>query len=375
MKQRLAYIDNYRTFLIMIVITGHISGVYGGTGKGTWPYIEQVTDAFTKATLATFDAVILGFVLTSFFFVSGYFVPQALSRKGFKKFITDRIIKFSGPVLFYFFILSNINRYMGQTTKGLYEGDLFGFIQYSWSNGVYGRLGIMWFVAALLMFSIGYAILDKIAAKREWFNPTRLPSHKSILSFMLLVSAFLFISRIWFPIKGFSISDIPLGSMVLFFLFFLLGALAYKGEWLHKLNNIYVRPWLIAVMFLFVLAIFAIATGNSGYDSQQVHGYGTLHSLAFALWETVLGIGILISLMLLFKNKFNYTNRLTNALSQSSFVAYIIHPTIIILITVSIKSWVIFPLLKFLLASSIILIIVFSLSWLITRIPGVKKIV
>lgn len=373
MKQRLTYIDNYRVFLIVLVITGHISVVYGGTGKGTWPYIEKVTDFFTKAALAAFDALILGFVLTSFFFVSGYFVPKALNQKGFRKFITDRLIKFSVPVIFYFFVLSNINRFLGQTARGVFNGSFFEFIQLSWSNGIYGRIGIMWFVVALLLFSIVYALFERVFYKSKWFNAPPLPSHRHTFTFVILMSAFIYISRIWFPLKGFSLSDFPLGSMVLFFLFFLLGTLAYKGNWLENINERVARPWFLVLLFVIILAFIAIATGNSGYETQQVQGYGIWHSLGFALWEVVLSVGMLLNLLLVFKNHFNSVSSFSIALSQSSFTAYTIHPTIIILVTVYMKSWVIFPFVKFLLASAIILVIVFSLSWLITRIPGVRK--
>lgn len=374
MKQRLAYIDNYRTFLIIIVITGHISGVYGGTSKGTWPYIELVNDFFTKAALATFDAVILGFVLSSFFFVSGYFVPQAMERKGFRMFITDRIIKFSIPVLFYFLILSQINRYLGQTAKG-FDGTLAEFVTQSWHNGIYGRIGIMWFVGALLLFSVAYAFYHKLFSNRSWFIPKVFPSNWQIFAFMASLSLFIYVSRIWFPLKGFSVSDLPIGSMILFFLFFMLGARANQGNWLEKLKPEVVNLWFALVCILIVLAIGLIVTGNSGYESGIIQGGGTILSLSFAVWEVVLGVGILMKLLQLFKRKLNYQSRFSEALSQSSFVAYIIHPTIIILVTVALKPVILFPFAKFLLACGIVLFLVFTLSWLITRIPGVRKFV
>jgi len=157
MKQRLIYLDNIKVFLIAYVITGHIAASYGAIGGGRWSYIEQGNDFLTKAVLSLFVLVAYSFLMGMFIFIAGYFTYPSLKSKGVSHFVKDRIIRLSIPLILYYFFLGPVARYITKLAKGE-DLTFFQFITDSYQSGVYGHLGVMWFIVLILLFSLAYAL-------------------------------------------------------------------------------------------------------------------------------------------------------------------------------------------------------------------------
>ena len=106
-KNRLAFIDNIRIGLIILVIAHHVGQAYGPTG-GWWAYQEP-----EKADwLGSFFTVNRSFFMSLFFFISGYFMPGAFDRKGPKHFLTDRFRRFGVPLMLFFLVIIPIMHYV-----------------------------------------------------------------------------------------------------------------------------------------------------------------------------------------------------------------------------------------------------------------------
>ncbi|MGC4045007.1 MAG: acyltransferase [Armatimonas sp.] len=127
-KVRLSYLDNLKVWLTFLVVAHHVAQAYGPTG-GAWPVSEPMRSPY----LAPFITINAMFFMGLFFFISGYFTPGSYQRKGFRPFVTDRLLRLGIPSFLLLLILFLITRQPS--------------------------FGPMWYAMDLLALSILYAAL------------------------------------------------------------------------------------------------------------------------------------------------------------------------------------------------------------------------
>jgi surface polysaccharide O-acyltransferase-like enzyme len=98
-------------------------------------------------------------------------------------------------------------------------------------------------------------------------------------------------------------------------------------------------------------------------------------SLLYAVWEQWIGLSILTALLVKGQQSWNSTTNLLSKLSRSSFAVYIIHPLVVISLSMAVRQLQIDPALKFLLIAPFTVLGSFLLGYLIVLIPGVNRIV
>ena len=125
---RLFFIDNLRTGLILLVVLHHVALVYGASLEGYYYVEPPFTDPLAFVVLLVFALVNQSWFMGAFFLVAGYFTPGSYDRKGPGTFLKDRLFR------------------LGITTPLTWNA-------YPHFLG----MGPMWFVAMLLIFNFGYA--------------------------------------------------------------------------------------------------------------------------------------------------------------------------------------------------------------------------
>ena len=100
--------------------------------------------------VATNQAYFMGF----FFLLAGYFTPASLERKGYARFIGDRFLRLGLPLLAFGFVLGPLTDAMVTAAQG---GGFWSTFVWLWNHKVFGN-GPLWFVQALLMFSLAYCL-------------------------------------------------------------------------------------------------------------------------------------------------------------------------------------------------------------------------
>ena len=152
---RLLYIDNLRILLTILVVVSHLAIGYGA--DTSWYYLERPVDGLSAMVLKMFVAFAQWFAMGLFFLIAGFFVEEALERKGTRLFVRDRLIRLGIPLLLFEALLSLPLEYIRATQGGSWEG---GFGTYVLSHAAYlpARAGPMWFVEALLALTILYAL-------------------------------------------------------------------------------------------------------------------------------------------------------------------------------------------------------------------------
>ncbi|MCB0684808.1 MAG: hypothetical protein KDC32_28400, partial [Saprospiraceae bacterium] len=78
MTSRVYFLDNLRTFLIFLVIVYHAGFVFQNSMAGNWIVVDSAKADWLGLVGLYLDL----FVMFILFFISGYFAPVSLQKKG-----------------------------------------------------------------------------------------------------------------------------------------------------------------------------------------------------------------------------------------------------------------------------------------------------
>ena len=368
-KEKIYYIDNLRVLLTVLVVMHHTFISYGAPGG--WYYTDKTTNEAALIIMTLFVATNQAFFMGFFFFLSALFTEPSYYKKGTTQFIIDRLKRLGIPLLFYSFIFSPVLNFLvfrfGENKKA-------SFIQYLSGYDDWIDPGVMWFVAALLLFTLIYVLVKNIF-KKTVYKAYPLPGNKKILLFALSLGVISYLVRIYFPV-GWVLH--PVGFQFAHFTqyisMFIIGIIAHRNNWLAGIDFKKGKLWMIvALVLVFIIfpAIFLLA--HSPLDSFQ--GHGTWQSFIAAVWEQLTGISIMVGITGIARYKWNYTNPLLQKMSRASYTTYIFHPLVVVSICLLLKSWHVDPSLKLLVAAPAGVIIAFMLAGIIVKLPVVKNIV
>ena len=105
---------------------------------------------------------------------------------------------------------------------------------------------------------------------------------------------------------------------------------------------------------------------------QQFASYeGGFHWLALveAVWEAFMVVGVSISLLVLFRTRWNRQGRLAKGLAANAYTVYLIHPVVLVGFASAFSTVALYPLLKFGIAVLIVLPLSFLISSVIRKLP------
>ncbi|HEX3198026.1 MAG TPA: acyltransferase [Propionibacteriaceae bacterium] len=151
--KRQLYVDNLKVILIAAVIAGH--AVLGYTELDAWSYadVREVTLRPAVAyVLLAISAPFALLVIPLLFLIAGLLTPSSLDRKGPWLFVRDRLLRLGVPFAVFALLLWPLLEYV------LFRqlGEAPGLWTYFRAEGTLDT-GVLWFVGALLIFSLAYA--------------------------------------------------------------------------------------------------------------------------------------------------------------------------------------------------------------------------
>jgi len=359
--KKLLYINNLRIVLITLIVMIHISITYGA--DGSWYYSEPNDEIVSLAFLTIFNTVVQSFALGFFFMISGYFTTESYPKKGPGKYLIDRFVRLGIPLFIYFFIINPLIVYL-LYVKAMGESvpiqNFFG-------------TGPLWFVEALLIFSLCYHVRMKIIPEKSGeLKPP--PKNMTILKYALMLSIANFVVRIFWPV-GESFSNLQFGFFPGYIGFFIFGIIAYRNKWFDNFNDsVGVRWLLLSVIGIIVLPMLMIL-GGAVEDVTPFRGGVHWQSLTYSVWEAFVGTGLIAGLFIVFRKRFDSQTWFTKSLSDNVYTVFIIHAPVIIFFTYIIREIHLYPLLKFALVSVFGISLCFPIShFIIRRIPYSKRV-
>lgn len=373
---RLLFIDNIRIYLTILVILHHLIIIYSGAGG--WIYHEGREDEITSALGDWFTAVNHSYFMGLFLLIAAYFVPGSYDRKGGVRFIKDRLIRLGIPLVVYSWILRPLFIYAGRSSAGDLSLSFFEWFpqQYFRDYTLIGG-GPLWFISALLLFSLVYALVRMLLPARtlEPQVESAFPSNAAIALFALLLGVASFIVRLWFPSDwvflplAYQFADFPL-----YIALFIVGLVAYRRNWLLNMPQAVGKRWLvIGTALIFLYPLMGILSGALTDDTPFKGGWHWQAMLA-ALFQSFLCLSMVISVIYVFRRYFDRQGSLAAFLSRNAYTAYLIHEPVITFAALLAMGLMLYPLLKFVLMALITIPIIFGLSALIRKLPYTDRV-
>jgi glucan biosynthesis protein C len=375
--RRLLFVDNLRILLVSLVIVWHTAVTYGASGA--WPYHEGPPNDLANLVFTVLNVTVGPFVLPLFFMIAGYFAVPSYERKGFGPFVGERILRLGVPVLLYIAVLDPLIHYAIKLKTELYTGSLREYVMRHFEGCRRLGVGPMWFLEALLIFTLFYGLWRRIVKPEACQVEPRagVPDTPAIVIFALTLGVATFVLRVWVPIdSALTPLGMPLPLFPQYVAMFVVGTVAYARNWLVNAPDSMGRQWLaIAVAFIAVVfpAIGILGDAFAG-DATPFMGGITWQSLSLSVYEQFACVGMTIAAVVWFRRRFDYQGTLARALSSASFAAYFIHAPVLVLLALGFGNIRLHPLLKFAGVAPLSVILCFFLAHCLRRLPLVRNV-
>jgi len=374
MAQRDLYIDRLRTVMTALVVIFHAAITYGASGG--WFYHEVEASARPSSILLTlFVATNQAYFMGFFFLLAGYFTPASLERKGYWRFIADRFLRLGLPLLAFGLSLGPLTAAMVNYAQG--DG-FWSCIAWLWRHKQFIN-GPLWFTQALLLFSLGYcawrAIFGSALTDSER-TPKLIPARNWWLASALGVGASALAIRQYVP-TGQNVFGLQLGYFSSYIFLFVVGIAAWRYEWLRQLGWKDARASLIALTVAWPLLPAGIALAHALYGAGKSNFSGGLAwtAILYAFWEPFVAWGLIAAWLLLFRARMNQPSALWMWLNRRSYTVYIIHPVVLVGISLLLRGWVAPALFKWGVVSLLACIGCWIAADPLVRLPGVRRVI
>jgi fucose 4-O-acetylase-like acetyltransferase len=386
--KRLIFLDNLKIFFVILVIFTHVMVTYGG--RGSWYYYATLNETFPADILTTITlymiagiaAILLPSIMGLFFLMGGYFSPKSLERKGVSSFWKERILRLGIPVLLYVLLINPVIYYL-LATSGIqpWSSTLAAgsFLEYYIGNFLslpdfvdfMTEFAITWFLVVLLIFTAVYTIWRQITKNESIHRriPEELRIPKFIYLFLLAIGLGIlsFLVRITYPIEQWPLG-LPIGYMIQYFMMFGVGVIAVRYGWFDHMTRHHVKIWAITI-FAVIMLYFTYFFVFVGVESDYTLFFGGLNqeALVFALVDNIICMGMIFVLIKIFYAKFNTGGSMQKVLADNSYLVYLIHPFIVLPISLGLAPVYLSPLIKMAIVVSVSVILCYLITYLIRQ--------
>jgi hypothetical protein len=355
--RRIYYLDNIKTLLVVAITFLHTLSWFQGAEPSIANYRNPVIMVSTPI-----DILIFEWVMPFFFFISGYFTPGSLKRKGPRSFIKDRLRRLGIPLG----VVTILDPIVINGLNSLIRGkDILNFVPFT---------GVAWYLTALLVFSIAYAV---IADEDTTSGPGVLrpllpcPGWPELIFWVGVISITQIFIVVVCNVPTYWLSPSPesyLSNFPGFVGYFVAGCLTQKHSWLKQIPGKLGDPRItLGILLAWTVAIVAVSymmygyiayvlgkegslkeyavhpSGDESGSSEKVLSNGTGRNplecwplaVAIIVQVPVCAIATLLYAVLqlqLGPRYLNFTNSLWKTLNGAAYTAYLIHLWVINLI-------------------------------------------
>jgi hypothetical protein len=384
-SERSAYLDVVKLLLTVLVVGVHAAITYGAAGS--WFLHDPAQDSTTSVVLSFFNITCQSFFMGLFFFLSGLFTPRSIERKGPARFVLDRLVRLGIPLAVFFFVINPLTEYAGYRAAHPAGVGLLPFLRTGLGSLAKTGTGPLWFVQALLGFSILAAIaaaifpgIGRCSPRTDAAAagvPARRPARTilGLLGIGLLVGVASFVVRQWFPLMT-SIWNLQFGFFAQYVVWFVIGIADGRRGTLERLVTMSPRPWYwLSLPCALLLPVLIVAGGalENGLDAFTT-GL-TWQALAYALWEQVSAVAFSMAILSFARRRFGSPGPLVRAASRNAFVTYVFHAPAIVWIAYAGLALHLPPAVKWvLLVAAGCAATVLLGELVLKRIPGVRRV-
>lgn len=363
-RPRELWVDNLRVLVVAGVIVAHTATGYV-TDVADW-YYDELTTSTLWSTVLAFPAVAGAlFGLGPLFFLAGWFSPRSLAHRGPGGFARSRLLRLGVPLLAYVLVVQPLADSVGSRREE---------VTTSYAEALrVTELGVMWFVAAILVFSLVYAAWRGLRPAPEPRQPVRIGRVLVLAALTITVISFV-VWQAW-PWNSYVLFTARLGEWPQGAVLFALGVHAGETGWLEALSRSVVRRlgWVTALGVLATVALFAVLEALDQAEAvlDEAAGWGTL---AFALLDGVVAVSLTLWFVLWVRRRWTGHGPLVEKAARGSYATYVLHPLVLTSIMVLLAPVGLVPEVKFVLVSVVGVVVCFAVGYGLTRVPGVSKV-
>ncbi|WP_108972505.1 acyltransferase family protein [Leptospira ryugenii] len=313
---RLFYLDNLRSFALILGIFFHAAIVYA-------PHIHYaIQNPDRLEFFAYFCFWVHSFRMPLFFIISGFFSALVWEKKGSLSYLKGRIQRIMIPALFGLLFFAPVQYYLMLKIKQENLG-FVSFLHYFFTFEDFAQSHI-WFLVDLVLFSMMFFFFPKQWLKRGMdFFPSSLSLQ--IFYFCLFSFSMVLIGHSFFP-SGDEVLGIGKLTLVYQSSFFWIGIASYHTKntifQIRNVSNISLLVLFFVCMFSFVL-FYEIEIIDELW-MPFYYGRHWIRALHLFLWCLSPLVWTLF-FVFLFQKWFHFENRFTKYLIDSSLPIYLIH--------------------------------------------------
>lgn len=351
--------DNLRIVIIVGMVLTHVGTAY--VVDVGWYYEERSASAVTEALFWGLLSVGALFGMGALFLVAGLVSPPSLTRKGPRRFAHDRLLRLGVPLLVFVAVADLLLDFAGYRGEGG-QADLGAFVGPWWREDA--DLSVMWFVAVLLVFSLGYAALR---ALRPAPPPGGELSAAALAGTGGAIAVLSFVVRLQWPYLSDSVRGLNLWELPQMLALFVLGVVAGERGWLD--DGLPDRVWRglgRTALGAGVLAMPIGAVMGSAEDERFLGGLAP-QALVIPAFEGVLAVCASLWVLEWFRRRWDVGGRLQRALGRASFAAYVVHPAVLVGLMVALSRVDVAVEVKLVVVWVLGVAGAFALGWLATR--------
>lgn len=336
--RRLAWLDNLRIALTVLVVVHHAAQPYG---PADWWYVQGEPRAGALATLSAVDGA---FFMSLFFFVSAVLVPGSYERRGARRFLTGRLVRLGVPVLVGALTIvpglmyAYYAHYRGYPSLAFprYFTDVYlglgdrpaGWSGPSWPDLQFGHL---WFAQNLLACTVAYVVLRRLGRLLRLRTGRGLPppGHLALAALTVFVAGATFLVRLrypldeWVPVLDFL--QVEPARVPQYLTFFTAGLLAFRHDWLDRFDARVGWAWLAGGVAGAAL-LFALGADAGCFGPGGANGPAAL----WAAYESALCVALCVGLLTLFRAVVTGGTRWSRELAADSYCVYLVHLPLVV---------------------------------------------
>ena len=365
--QRQHWADNLRVLVIAVVVVFHTATAY--LSGSAWYYMDRTT---SKAwTTAFFPAYAISvYALGPLFLVAGFFSARSLAYKDAGAFARSRLFRLGVPLLVFVFVIDRLAAYLGDLGR-----DEHPTLSHYWglppqSGGPY-EVGSLWFVAALLAFSLVYALLRRVRP---------LPVARRWSAVQVMVAAALLIAvtvglmwQRWQLGDGQTFMKMQWGEWPQGAGLFALGVWAGEAGTLENLTTRARRLGWTALTAAALWAALAVYVKTTGHLESAFHGAGWLVILNVLLYG-IISVAFTVWFTALIRARWSGGGPLRARAGRASYAAYVLHSLVLTAVMVAFASLALAPELSFLIVAVLAVPACFLAGYAATQVPGFSKV-
>lgn len=373
MPARELYIDRLRAVMTALVILHHTAITYGATGGWFW---REVQPSSTPAglTLILFCTINQAYFMGFFFLLAGYFTPGALERKGYARFLGDRFLRLGVPLLAFGLLLGPLTAALVDRAegRGFWPTWLWLWQHHRFINGP------LWFAEALLIFSLGYCVWRRWAGaplSATERTAKAVPGAWVWLASAVGVGLGAVALRQVAP-TGVNVIGLQLGYFSSYVFLFALGIAAWRHDWLRRLQWRQAWPWVAGLAISLPAMPIAIGIAQRLYGPGKANFSGGLSwpAIFYAMWEPFAAWGLTAAWVLVFRARMNGPSRVWAWLNRRAYAVYVIHPPVLVGVSLLLHAWVAPALVKFGVTGTLTCAAAWLLADPLVRMPGLRRI-